>query len=45
MGNLFQLERLPLDIIYEILGHLSVEDIARTRRVRFPFYTLSVPSD
>ncbi|KAF8195580.1 hypothetical protein BJ912DRAFT_148677 [Pholiota molesta] len=32
MGNLLQLECLPLDIIFEILGHLSVEDIVRTRR-------------
>lgn len=24
---------LPIDVVYEILGHLTVEDLLRTRRV------------
>jgi len=30
----------PLDIIYEILGHLLVEDVVRTRQVCPPFLFL-----
>jgi hypothetical protein len=30
-------EDFPLDIIYEILGHLLVEDVVRARQVCFPF--------
>lgn len=33
-------EDFPLDIIYEILGHLFVEDVVRARQVCFYFLFL-----
>lgn len=36
---------LPIDVIYEILGHLTVEDLLRTRRVSRSQLTIIGPED
>jgi len=37
MAKTCHFEKLPLDVIYEILGYLSVVDIVRCRQVCTPF--------
>jgi len=37
MAMICHFEKLPLDVIYEMLGYLSVVDIVRCRQVCTPF--------